>query len=200
MPWRCMRSGCMDPHSLDLSTSQRWVVSLTPNPFTPGRMLPVPTEAEAGWTPVPVWATHRRENSWSYWDLNSDPSVNQPLASHYTDWATSAPTLTVLFIFNLHICAFDKSHYDTTETTHAFWGRPILAETCKSKTFTSLCLTKLFTSDGLVPLWHETTVMWKSILRFTVNQNQQVTHSPTHIYATCRVRYQIWELLSLLFI
>jgi hypothetical protein len=33
-----------------------------------------------------IW---RRENSWSYWGSNSDLSVIQPLASRYTDCATS---------------------------------------------------------------------------------------------------------------
>jgi hypothetical protein len=30
------------------------------------------------------------DNSWSYRDFNSDPSVVQPVASRYTDWATPA--------------------------------------------------------------------------------------------------------------
>jgi hypothetical protein len=32
----------------------------------------------------------RRENSCPYWDLNSDPSAVQPIASHYTDYAIPA--------------------------------------------------------------------------------------------------------------
>jgi hypothetical protein len=33
----------------------------------------------------------RGENSWPYWDLNSKPSVIQPIASHYTNCAILAP-------------------------------------------------------------------------------------------------------------
>jgi hypothetical protein len=29
-----------------------------------------------------------KEKSWPYRDSNSDPSVTQPVASHYTDWAS----------------------------------------------------------------------------------------------------------------
>jgi hypothetical protein len=39
----------------------------------------------------------RRENSWPHWDSNSDPSVVQPVASRYTDWAIPAPNLSVQF-------------------------------------------------------------------------------------------------------
>jgi hypothetical protein len=33
----------------------------------------------------------RRESSWPYWDLNSDPLVVQPVASCFTDYAFPAP-------------------------------------------------------------------------------------------------------------
>jgi hypothetical protein len=55
--------------------------------LSPGKELPVPIGQKAGWAPEPVWTTWRRENSWHYWDSNSDPSVVQPVASRYTDWA-----------------------------------------------------------------------------------------------------------------
>jgi hypothetical protein len=42
------------------------------------------------WTPEPVWAIWRRENSSPYRDSNSDPSVVQSVASRYTDYATPA--------------------------------------------------------------------------------------------------------------
>jgi hypothetical protein len=46
---------------------------------------------EAGWAPEPIWTTWRRENYCPHRDLNSDPSVVQPVASRYTDCAIPAP-------------------------------------------------------------------------------------------------------------
>jgi hypothetical protein len=43
------------------------------------------------WTSEPVWTIWRRENSWPDRDSNSDPSVVQPVASRYTDYAIPAP-------------------------------------------------------------------------------------------------------------
>jgi hypothetical protein len=45
----------------------------------------VPIGQEVGST------TWRSENSWSYWDSNSDPSVVQPVTTRYTDYATVVP-------------------------------------------------------------------------------------------------------------
>jgi hypothetical protein len=56
-----------------------------------GKEPPVPIGQGAGWTPEPVWTTLRRENSWPYWDSNSDPSVVQPVANRYTDCAILDP-------------------------------------------------------------------------------------------------------------
>jgi hypothetical protein len=47
---------------------------------------------EAWCAPDPVWTTWRRESSWPYWDSNCNPSVIQPVASRYTDWAIPAPS------------------------------------------------------------------------------------------------------------
>jgi hypothetical protein len=40
-----------------------------------------------GWAPEPVRTMWRRENSWPYRDSNSDPSVVQPIASCYINYA-----------------------------------------------------------------------------------------------------------------
>jgi hypothetical protein len=41
-----------------------------------------------GWVaPEPVWTTWRRENSCPYRESNSKPSVVQPIARRYTDYA-----------------------------------------------------------------------------------------------------------------
>jgi hypothetical protein len=77
----------MDPHFLDLGTSWRCGQLHAPATLPPGKEPLVPIGQEAGWAPEPVWTTWRRENSWPYRDSNSDPSVVQPICSHYTDCA-----------------------------------------------------------------------------------------------------------------
>jgi hypothetical protein len=81
-------SGCINSHFLDLGTSWRWVVSFTPRLlYRLWKSPPYPLSEP----PEPVWTTWIRENSWSYRDSDSDPSVVQPVASRYTDYATPAP-------------------------------------------------------------------------------------------------------------
>jgi hypothetical protein len=79
------------PHFPDLGISRKWVVSSTPQPLYPrwkshryplDKRLAGP-QNQSGW---------RKENSWPYRDSNSDPSVVQPVAIRYTDWAISAPS------------------------------------------------------------------------------------------------------------
>jgi hypothetical protein len=52
-----------------------------------GKHPPVPVGYEVGCTPELAWTTWRRENSCPYRDSNSDPSVVQPVASRYTEYA-----------------------------------------------------------------------------------------------------------------
>jgi hypothetical protein len=56
----------------------------------PGNEPPEPIEYEAGWSPEPVWTTWREGKPCPYRDLNSDPSVVQPVASRCTDCANPA--------------------------------------------------------------------------------------------------------------
>jgi hypothetical protein len=62
-----------------------------PAALTPRKEPPVPIGKKAGWALEPVWTTWRKENSLPYRDSNSDPSVVQPVASRYTDYAIPAP-------------------------------------------------------------------------------------------------------------
>jgi hypothetical protein len=58
----------------------------------PGKGPPVPIVQEAGWAPEPVW-TEARGKILS--GSNLDRPVVQPVARHYTDWATR-------LIYNVH--------------------------------------------------------------------------------------------------
>jgi hypothetical protein len=65
-------------------TRRRWGVSVTPWPlFTLGKN-PVPIMQEAGWAPWPVWTSCGKSRPPS----GFDPRTFQPVARHYTDWAT----------------------------------------------------------------------------------------------------------------
>jgi hypothetical protein len=74
----------------DLGTRWGWVVSVTPRSrFAPGKGPPVPIVQDAGWAPEPVWTQRLEENYFRLcWGLNLDRPVAQPVAWHYTDWAT----------------------------------------------------------------------------------------------------------------
>jgi hypothetical protein len=66
-----------------------WSASHHGHTLAPGKILPVSIVQEAGWAPEPVW-TQRLEGK--YFRLcrgsNLDRPVAQPVARHYTDWAT----------------------------------------------------------------------------------------------------------------
>jgi hypothetical protein len=58
----------------------------------PGRFTP---QGKSSWYPFDsmfgrpqVWSGWHGENSWPYQDYNSNPLIVQPVASHYTDYAT----------------------------------------------------------------------------------------------------------------
>jgi hypothetical protein len=76
-----------------------------------GKETPLPIRWEVGWAPETVWPLWRRENSWRYRGLKSDPSAVQSVASCYTNcaippwlssprslWATASTIRGLLFI------------------------------------------------------------------------------------------------------
>jgi hypothetical protein len=67
-----------------------------------------PRTHEVGWAPEPVWTTWRRENSWPYWDSNSDPLIVQFVARRYTDDAIQAPKY--LYLLSLKIILISSSY------------------------------------------------------------------------------------------
>jgi hypothetical protein len=80
-------SGCIDPHFLDLGTSWRWVVSFTALPLYPRypfyRRLDGPQSRSGRYGEVKIfYPTGTRTPT---------PSIVQPVASRYTDWAIPAP-------------------------------------------------------------------------------------------------------------
>jgi hypothetical protein len=54
----------------------------------PGKGPPVPIVQEAGWAPEPVWTQVRGKILCLCRGSNLDRPVVQPVARHYTDWAT----------------------------------------------------------------------------------------------------------------
>jgi hypothetical protein len=57
--------------------------------LSPGEGHPVPIVQEAGWAPKPVWTQRLEEKSFRLCrGSNIDRPVGQPVARHYTDWAT----------------------------------------------------------------------------------------------------------------
>jgi hypothetical protein len=76
-----------------LSTSAldggEWSASSPGRALAPGKGPPVPIGQEAGLTPEPVWTQRLEEKSFHHCrGSNLDRPVVQPVARHYTDWAT----------------------------------------------------------------------------------------------------------------
>jgi hypothetical protein len=94
------RSGCIDPHFLDLGISWRWVVSFTPGRITPGERA-TGTHWIGGSVNPRAGLNDVRENSWPHRDSNYDPSVGQPVASRYTDWAIPALLPSICLVYSL---------------------------------------------------------------------------------------------------
>jgi hypothetical protein len=90
-------SGCIDPHFLDLGISWEWSVSRR-GCFTTGKRAPG-IHWIGGWVDSKAGLNNVEKKICPYRDLNCDPAVavGQPVASHYTDYASPAPN-------QCHIC------------------------------------------------------------------------------------------------
>jgi hypothetical protein len=71
----------------------QWSAARPGRDLPPGKGPPVPIVQEAGWTPEPVWIQRLEEKSFRLCrGSNLNHPVVQPVARHYTDWATRLTT------------------------------------------------------------------------------------------------------------
>jgi hypothetical protein len=77
---------------LDLRTRWgEWSASRSGRALASGNIPPVPIVQKASWAPELVWTQRLGEKSFRLcWGSNLDRSIVQPVARHYTDWATAA--------------------------------------------------------------------------------------------------------------
>jgi hypothetical protein len=91
MQWRLLAERKYSSQSFLTSALNRdeWSTSRIGRAVAPGKVLPVPILQEAGWAPEPVWTQRLEEKSFCLCSgSNLDHLVIQPVARHYTDWAT----------------------------------------------------------------------------------------------------------------
>jgi uncharacterized membrane protein len=85
------RRGLLLIHDLE-SRWGEWSASHPGRALPPGKGPPVPIVQEAGWATEPFWTQRLEEKSFRLCrKSNLDSPVVQPVARHYTDWATLAP-------------------------------------------------------------------------------------------------------------
>jgi hypothetical protein len=95
-PWR--RLGGEEYSSYSFPTSPRdggeWSASRSGRALAPRKGTPVSIVQEAGWISEPVWTQRPEEKSFRLCrGSNLDRPVDQPVARHYTDWATRLTTM-----------------------------------------------------------------------------------------------------------
>jgi hypothetical protein len=72
-----------------------------PAALKPRERTPVPIVQGAGWASESVWTPRLEEKSFRLCrGTNLDRPVIQPIARHYTDWATPAPQNALLLTYN----------------------------------------------------------------------------------------------------
>jgi hypothetical protein len=87
-------SWCIDPLFLDLDTSWRWLVSFTPLPlYSRGKSLRYPLDRRLGGPQSRSGRSGEEKILHPTKTRNSDPSVVQPVASHYIDYDIPAHSI-----------------------------------------------------------------------------------------------------------
>jgi hypothetical protein len=95
-PRRLLRGEAYSSYSFSTSVLDggEWSASLPGRPLPPGKRPPVPILQETRWAPEPVWTQKLEEKYFTLCrESNLDRTVAQPVARHYTAWATRLSTL-----------------------------------------------------------------------------------------------------------
>jgi hypothetical protein len=110
MPWRCMESGRIDSHFLDLGTCWMWVVSFTPRPLYPrGKSPQYQLDRRLG---GPQSRSGRLgENCWPYQGLNSDPSVHLCLSESPSMSISTEKCSAIMNAIMQHMAGSDTQKY-----------------------------------------------------------------------------------------
>jgi hypothetical protein len=119
--------------------------------LAPGKEPPVPIVHEVGWSPEPVWTQRLEEKSFRLWRGSIlDRPVVQPVARHYTDWATRFTKQKWHITYNIvliKIYTFTRFKQECRKGNIFMYNRELLAKLalqsyiCVSNKFTLWTLT-----------------------------------------------------------
>jgi hypothetical protein len=124
------------------------------------------------WTPEPVSTTWWRDNSWTSRDSKSDPSVVEPVASLYIDWAIPIREQWIGNIFQgIPQTIFEDRRCSGRETNPATTREFVLWLTCGTfdNAYCGLldkCVT-VFITPGVMQ------VRWNSACRLSVSEKER---------------------------
>jgi predicted membrane protein len=106
--------------------------------------------------PEPVSTTWRKDNFWEYRDLNSDPSVVEPIATRYTECAIPASTRASIAIRNLKSLFSGWYSFWDTAFEPRLWLRFVVILFSPPGNFWNMCNVRLLSSSLLRPPSHLT--------------------------------------------